>query len=86
MSEAPFTDDHDSQAQRDQQILLEAQSVVADAYAQIMRERQERELAKSERDQPLSQLVPLESPSRFHIVLSSSYEWVIEKLSYFKRS
>ena len=86
MSEAPFTDNHDSQSQPDEQILVEAQSVLADAYAEIVREREERELAKSKRDQLLSQLVPLNPQTRFHIVLSSSYEWVIEKLSYFKRS
>jgi hypothetical protein len=86
MSEAPFTDDHDSQAQRDEQILLEAQSVVADAYAQIVRERQERELAKSKRDQPLSQLVPLNPQTRIRLLLSSSHEWLFAKFSYFKRS
>ncbi len=86
MSEKPFADDHDARAHSDEQILLEAQSVIAGAYELILSEQQERELAKIKRDQPLAQSVPFDSPSRIRLMISEIHDWMNERIGYFKRS
>lgn len=86
MSETPFADDHDARSRSDEQILLDAQTVIAEAYVEIVRERQVREMEKAKRDQLLSQSVPFKSPSRVRLLISATSEWFQERLTYFKRS
>lgn len=86
MNETPLPNDENSQSSHVEHVLLEAESVVAEAYAAIIHERQEREFEKAKRDQPLAQLVPFKSPSRVAIVFSATQDFAQRIAGYFKRS
>lgn len=86
MNETPLPSDENSHSSDEERVLLEAQSVVKEAYAVIIQERQAREIEKAKRDQPLAQLVPLKSPSRVAIVISATQDFAHRIMCYFKRS